>query len=245
MAIFALVHGSMHGGWCWRDLIPELEQRGHRAFAPDLPCEDVEAGLTEYADVVESALDAALDATLDATSDTRDGGDEVVLVGHSLGCRTIPVVASRRPGSRMVFLCSVPTGPAAVDPESFAGMVTDEFRAAEIEVRADGARRMAPESARRVFYHDCDPATAEWAASRLRFQGSLPLTEAMPFDEWPQVPTQVILTDDDRAIRVEWAISAASTWLGGRAPVRLPGSHSPFFSHPAALADELVAFATS
>ena len=231
----------MHGGWCWRDLVPELEKRGHRAVAPDLPCEDVEAGLGAYADAVESALEAALETA----GDSRGADDDLILVGHSLGCRTIPVVASRRPASRMVFLCCVPTGPAAVDPESFAGMVTDEFRAAEIEVREDGARRMTPESARRVFYHDCDEEIAAWAASRLRFQGSLPLTEAMPFDEWPRVPTRVILTEDDRAIRVEWAIDTASTWLEGRAPILLPGSHSPFFSRPSALADELVAFAAS
>ena len=49
MAVFALVHGSMHGSWCWRELVPLLEQRGHRAVTPDLPCDDVAAGLAEYA----------------------------------------------------------------------------------------------------------------------------------------------------------------------------------------------------
>ena len=241
MATFALVHGSMHGGWCWRDLVPELERRGHRTIAPDLPCEDVDAGISEYASVVESALDAAGVGA----RDPGGSGDDVVFVGHSLGCRTIPVLANGRPGSRLVFLCSVPTGPAAVDPASFAGMVTPEFNAAEIEVRADGARRMAAESAKRVFFHDCDEATASWAASRLRWQGPRPLAEPMPFESWPDVLAQVILTQDDRAVRLEWAMAEASRWLDGREPVLLPGSHSPFFSRPAELAEELVAFAAS
>jgi len=44
MATFGLVHGSWHGGWCWERLIPELEARGHRAVAVDLPAEDPAAG---------------------------------------------------------------------------------------------------------------------------------------------------------------------------------------------------------
>jgi pimeloyl-ACP methyl ester carboxylesterase len=44
MATFGLVHGSWHGAWCWERLVPELEARGHRAVAVDLPAEDPAAG---------------------------------------------------------------------------------------------------------------------------------------------------------------------------------------------------------
>ena len=37
MAVFILVHGGSHGGWCRNKIVPELESRGHRALAPDLP----------------------------------------------------------------------------------------------------------------------------------------------------------------------------------------------------------------
>ena len=49
MATFGLVHGSWHGAWCWERLVPELEARGHRAVAVDLPAEDPAAGLTRHA----------------------------------------------------------------------------------------------------------------------------------------------------------------------------------------------------
>ncbi|WP_459975997.1 alpha/beta fold hydrolase [Nocardioides pyridinolyticus] len=65
------VHGGGHGGWCWERLIPELEARGHRPVAPDLPIGDPTAGTSEYADVVVEAL-AGVEA-------------DVVIVGHSLG----------------------------------------------------------------------------------------------------------------------------------------------------------------
>jgi pimeloyl-ACP methyl ester carboxylesterase len=37
MAVFVLVHGGSHGGWCWDKVVPLLEADGHRAIAPDLP----------------------------------------------------------------------------------------------------------------------------------------------------------------------------------------------------------------
>ena len=58
MATFALVHGAWFGGWCWTPLAAELRKMGHTVVAPDLPIEDPEAGIAEYAAVIEAALDA-------------------------------------------------------------------------------------------------------------------------------------------------------------------------------------------
>src|SRR4051794_15923096 len=33
---FVLVHGSWHGGWCWRGVVDFLEKKGHKVFAPTL-----------------------------------------------------------------------------------------------------------------------------------------------------------------------------------------------------------------
>jgi predicted alpha/beta hydrolase len=85
MATFSLVHGSQHGGWAWDLLRGELEERGHTVAAPDLPCEDVNAAIVEYAAVVPAAD---------------------VVVGHSLGGLTIPLVPARV----LVFLCAVVPG---------------------------------------------------------------------------------------------------------------------------------------
>lgn len=35
MARFVLVHGGWHGGWCFRRLARELEDRGHEVAAPE------------------------------------------------------------------------------------------------------------------------------------------------------------------------------------------------------------------
>ena len=82
MATYSLVHGAWHGGWCWGLVRAELEARGHTVHAPDLPCEDVEATLEDYARCVPPAD---------------------VVVGHSLGGVVLPLVDARI----HVFVCAL------------------------------------------------------------------------------------------------------------------------------------------
>jgi len=55
-----LVHRAWHGGWCWEKLVPEVEARGHRAVAPDLPCEDLDAKWQDYGRRVADAVPGLL-----------------------------------------------------------------------------------------------------------------------------------------------------------------------------------------
>ena len=92
MSIFALVHGAWHGPWCWDRLTPLLQERGYEVIVPDLPSADTELGLEDYADAIERALGDA---------------DDVILVPHSLGGLSGPVVAARRPLKALVYLCAL------------------------------------------------------------------------------------------------------------------------------------------
>lgn len=90
---FGLVHGSGHRSSCWDPLVGELSRRGFRSVAVDLPCDRADAGAADYAEAVTGAL--------------RDVAGPLILVGHSLGGLTIPVVATRRPVALLVYLCAV------------------------------------------------------------------------------------------------------------------------------------------
>ena len=48
MTAFMLVHGGWHGGWCWKDLVAQLEVRGHEAYAPS------PTGLAERAHLIDA-----------------------------------------------------------------------------------------------------------------------------------------------------------------------------------------------
>ena len=230
MSIFALVHGGAHGGWCWELVAPDLEARGHRVVAPDLPFEDPDAGATAWAQTVIDAI-----ATVEGGAES----DDVVVVGHSMAGMALPVIASMRPVRRLVFLgAMVPmpgqryvdylaTEPGAVtfDPSPRPG---DEMGVGPISWRA----------AREGFYQDCSEVVARQAWQRLRPQSQVVFTEPCPIDVWPDVPSTYIVMTDDRAVGPDWSRRVAKERLGADL-IELPGSHSPFYSRPTELVEVL------
>jgi pimeloyl-ACP methyl ester carboxylesterase len=225
VATFGLVHGAGHGAWCWERLVPELAALGHRAAAMDLPCEDPSAGAMRYSEVVDRALPP---------------GDDLILVGHSLGGLTIPLVAARRPVRRLVFLC-------AVIPEfgrSLADQVTADPTLYDPVLRSHPGRLSDPAgvvwlqdeaAVRDVYCHDCAPADVRWVFSRLRRQAAAPRQEPCPLSAWPPGERSYVLCREDRAVSPDWSRRAARARLDVE-PIELDGSHSPFISRPAALA---------
>lgn len=236
MTTFLLVHGAYHAGSHWQPLVDALHARGHHAVAPDLPCEDPAAGLDAYTTTAIAALDAARAERATPVDDA-----DVVVVGHSLGGFTAPLVATRRPVRGVVFLCTAPVfGP--LGEELRTRMVTPEYGATPRFVDAAGRSLFAPADARRNFYHDVPDDLADHAVATLRPQAPTPLLEPWPLTAWPDVPRLVVLTKDDRAVRLDSALEAAPA-ITDAAPVILDGSHSPFLSRPDELARVLVDWA--
>jgi len=222
MTTFALVHGAWHGAWCWERLAPLLRAGGHEVVAVDLPCADVGCGAAGYARVVVDALAE------------RSVGDDAVVVGHSLGGITIPLVAAARPVRRLVYLCAAVARPGRPLTEAPAAALVGAGQR-QLE---DGTLVWTPERAVEIFYHDCPPEVATWAVARLRPQALTPLLEPSPLDRLPDVPATYVLCRDDRITPPDWSRRAAARL--GVAPVELPGGHSPFLSRPAALAGALL-----
>jgi pimeloyl-ACP methyl ester carboxylesterase len=88
---FVLIHGSWHGGWCWRAVADLLRAQGHPVFTP------TQTGLGERKHLMSDAI------TLDTFTEDVAGLihyedlNEVVLVGHSFGGNTVSGVAERMP----------------------------------------------------------------------------------------------------------------------------------------------------
>jgi pimeloyl-ACP methyl ester carboxylesterase len=164
--------------------------------------------------------------------------NDAILVGHSLGGLTIPLIATDRPVRRLVYLCAgVPlpglswfdqetTNPALATAESFVPVLHD-----------DGTSSWTEHSATQAFYHDCDPHTQKWAVARLRRQAWLPFIEPTPLTEQPDVPSSVIIGRDDRILPRAYTQQTAHHL--GVAAVVLDGGHLPLLARPAQLAREL------
>ena len=226
MSVFALVHGAWHGGWAWERLAPELARAGHAVVAPDLPCDDVNADTPDYAEVVLQALGDA---------------EDVVLVGHSLGGLTAPLVAAARPVRRLVLLAALVAEPGR--------SLVDQLRAEPGLLLHDGAglehdderrsRWADAQIAAGVLYTECPPPVAAQAFARLRPQAREPQVTPSPLEAWPDVPTEYVVCTGDRMVSPTWGAGRARS-LG--ATVReLPSDHSPMLSRPQELADLLLA----
>jgi pimeloyl-ACP methyl ester carboxylesterase len=96
VATFVLIHGAGDVGWYWHLVAAELRRRGHDVVAPDLPCDDDSAGLSEYADTV-----------LDAIGDRR----ELVVVAQSFGAFTAPLLCTRVPVELLVLVAGLVPSP--------------------------------------------------------------------------------------------------------------------------------------
>jgi pimeloyl-ACP methyl ester carboxylesterase len=226
MTTFALVHGAWHGAWCWERLTGPLRNRGHEVLAVELPAEDTDAGLEEYADTIWGALDDA-----DAS--------EVVLVTHSLGGLVAPVVAARRPLKALVYL-------AALVPEPGLSFSDQLSASTEPVLLFEGGRNVDDEgrslwadveTTARVMYADLTPEDARWAAERLRPQAQKSQAEPSPAPP-PGLRVHSVIGAHDRVLSPAWSRRVARERLGVE-PVELPTGHFPMITDPELLAGAL------
>ena len=91
MAIFVLVHGTGHGGWCWQKVTPLLRAAGCEGFAPTL------TGLGDQSHLRDCGVDLMTHITDIASLLFYEDISDVVLVGHSYAGMVITGVAATIP----------------------------------------------------------------------------------------------------------------------------------------------------
>jgi pimeloyl-ACP methyl ester carboxylesterase len=210
VAAFALIHGGGGSAWDWHLVVPELRQRGHDPIAVDLPSEDRAAGWWDYADIVVEAV--------------GDRPRPLVVVGHSLGGFTAPLVCARRPVDLLVLVAAMIPAPG----ELFDDWWTNT-----------GYESSGLDDA---FYHDVPPELAAEAQARERVEASAALQQPWPLKTWPDVPTRYLLCRDDRMFMAEWARRHSRERLGVEAD-EIGGGHYVTLSRPWELADRLDEYA--
>ena len=191
----------------------ELQRAGHDTVAPDLPIEDDDAGLSEYADVVVDAI---------------GGREDVVVVGQSFGGYVAPLVAERIAARAIVLV---------------AGMIPTPGKSAEEMFANTGWRpeRLEDSSARAVFYHDVPSDLADEALTHERRQSDTPGSQPWPLHAWPGIPTRFVLCRNDRFFPARWLRPLVRERLGIE-PDEIESGHCPALSRPRELATLLERF---
>ncbi len=227
MTDFLLIHGSCHGAWCWRDVIPALEARGHSARAIDLPGHNASRGLATI--TLQETAEAILAA---ATPDT-------VVLGHSWAGYPISAAAEIDPSALrgLIYLCAyVPTsGQSLIDMRKAGPRQT--IGAAAIKHPDGASYTIDPAEAPRLFYHDCPAEAVAYALPRLCAQAILPQNTPLTLGEnWQGTAKAYIRCTEDQTIPPEYQAAMVADWPAGSVH-DMHCSHSPFFADPEGLAD--------
>ncbi|TDB72014.1 alpha/beta fold hydrolase [Micromonospora sp. KC723] len=211
MATFVLIHGGGGSSWDWHLLGPELAGRGHDVVVPELPIEDRAAGFAEFCDTVVSAV-----------------GDRsnLVVVGHSYGAFTAPLVADKLPVRLIVLLTPMIPKPGE-SPGDWWGNT--------------GHRSAEGFSEEEQFYNGVPAEIVAEASAHGRDQVSAEWNEPWPLDAWPDVPTRVLIAREDRFFPPDFQRRVAADRLDA-VPDEIDGGHAVALSRPKQLADQLTAY---
>ncbi|MBB6174921.1 pimeloyl-ACP methyl ester carboxylesterase [Nocardiopsis mwathae] len=227
MSTFVLIHGGGDGGWGWHLVEAELRDRGHDVIAPDLPADDDSLTLTDYADAVVESV-----------------GEEqnLIVVGHSFGGFTAPLVADRLHVDQLVLLAGMIPSPGEPPGEWWDN--TGYRKAVDEQAETDGGLTGNADPYI-SFLHDVPRELAEEAVSRERVHPSAAAMAApWPLDAWPDVPTRFVLCSEDRFFPPAFFRRLVPERLG-IVPDEITGGHCVALSRPAAVADLLEGYAAA
>jgi pimeloyl-ACP methyl ester carboxylesterase len=218
---FVLIPGAGGAAWYWHRVAAELSDRGHDVVAVDLPGEDDAADLADY-----------VDAVVAAAGDRQD----LVVVGQSLGGFTAVLACERLPVSLLVLVNAMIPKPGESPGEWFVNSGQREAKGA-MDVR-QGRLAEADFDVATYFLHDLPDDLLADAEAHAREQSGTPFATPIAIQQWPAVPTRVIVGRDDRFFPAAFQRRLAAIRIG-RVPDEIPGGHLVALSHPIELADLL------
>ena len=209
MSTFALIHGAGDVGWSWHLVEAELRRRGHDVVAPDLPGDDDALTLDNYADAVVAAVGSCRD---------------LVVVGHSFGGFTAPLVATRLPADALIYVSAMVPAPGEPPGDWWANT---GFRASGVEDPYEAFYHGVPHDlATRALAHErAHPSAASMAAT-------------FPLAALPDVLTRFVLCTEDRFFPPDFMRRVVAERLGV-VPDEIAASHGVALSRPVELADLL------
>ena len=209
MATFALIHGGGSSAWDWHLVTPLLQERGHEVIAVDLPIHDDAAELDDYVHAVTAAVG------------TRS---HVIVVGHSLGGFTAPLVADALHADGLVYIAGMIPQPG----EAFTDWWTNTGH----------DRETISDDPDVTFFGGVSEPLARQAHAHARDQQGAWMSRPWPADRYPAVLTRAFLCRDDQFFPAAFMARQIRDRLGIE-PVEIAGGHYALISQAGAVAAAL------
>lgn len=216
---YIFVHGAFASPAELAPTVPFLESRGHRVVNVDLPCENPNATLDDYASAVVRAIEG--------TSGRR------ILVAHSAGGATIPLAAARIAVDHLVFAAAVVPTPGQSIYEAVGPDTQTAIMSASVD-NGDGTRSFDLDLLAALAPPDQGEAFQAFLRAIVRNQGMKAINQPWPGTGIPDIPRSYILCSKDAIISPERQRAFAA--LLGVTPIEIATEHSVFALKPQELA---------
>lgn len=220
VSMFVLLPGAGGSAWYWSRVVPLLQGSGHEAVAVDLPGDDENAGLPEYARLVIAAIGERHD---------------VVLVAQSLGAFTAPLVCSQAAVRELVLVNAMIPSPGETPGAWWENTGWHDARLSA--ARAGGYS--IEFDLNTYFLHDVPPDVAAEGESHQQQEANAVFESTCDFTEWPRIPTRVLAGASDRFFPLDFQRRLARERLGLEPDV-VPGGHLVALSNPDGVANYLL-----
>lgn len=221
-ATFILVHGGFGSPAELAPTVPYLEAKGHHVVNVDLPSERSDSTLDDYANAVVQAMAG--------TSGPR------ILVAHSAGGATIPLVAAQTSVDRLVFAAAIVPQPGqsifdAIGPDTQATIMSVSID------NGDGTRSFDFDLLASLVPVEQREAYLAFLRATQRKQGIHAIYQPWPGAGIPDIPRSYILCTEDQIINPERQRAFARSL--GVTPIEIDSEHSVFAAKPQELASIL------
>jgi pimeloyl-ACP methyl ester carboxylesterase len=226
-----LVHGGFVDGSGWQGVYELLKAQGFNVSVVQNQTLSLESDVETTRNVL----------------DLQDG--PAILVGHSYGGAVITEAGSHPAVTHLAYLSglALDDGESCTDAASEEAVAEGISHAGRTELAAGFVTgpgdtvTLDPDVARACLYHDCDPATADWAIARLGPQPLLSLRQQPWAVAWRTKPSTYVVCANDQAIHPVLQRILARRCITA---VEWPTGHAPFLSRPDLLAGLLAGLAS-
>lgn len=230
---YVLVHGSWQGGWCWQELLPYLNKKGHQVACPDLPGH----GNHSYP-LAQITYELYYTSLLDEIKKYKE---PIVLVAHSMSGMLAAPLLDRYPDliSHLFLIAAyVPQkGRSLIDIAEAGG--PSVIPSLLLPTAPDNTVSLEMRKVREGLYHDCSPEIATWAMEHLQPQPMKPLTTPIAWIDSGKTKHKrtYIFCEEDRDVHPITQQLNLDDYPCNT--IKLKAGHFPFLSQPEILSEIL------